>query len=331
MPATPHPLPCSSSARRWARPASRGSTPRSSTTSRPRGRRSSSSTGAPAASSGRRSRSTRRASRAPRATSCCCSGAEPSMRWRTFCKLIVDLAEALGDADGRHARRAAGRRAALAPGPDHRAVLRRGPRPARRPAAHRPTRGRPASSACSTPPARRPACRPRRCGRRCPTTWPPPPTRRPRSRWCASSRASSASRSTRGELESAAADYERQVSLAVQSDPDVQAFVERLEQAAEEEEPTVSPQDCPPATPSPASSSASCASAARRPADPARPVCAFASSAVGWPAAVRGASRPGHRGRGVRRRSRESRRSPCQFCNTPGRPAGGGPGNTSHR
>src|SRR3712207_7160349 len=34
-----------------------------------------------------------------------------------------------------------------------------------------------------------------------------------------------------GELESAAGDYERQVNLAVQSDPDVQAFVERLEQA----------------------------------------------------------------------------------------------------
>jgi proteasome assembly chaperone (PAC2) family protein len=39
-----------------------------------------------------------------------------------------------------------------------------------------------------------------------------------------------------GELESAAVDYERQVSLAVQSDPDVQAFVERLERAAAEEE-----------------------------------------------------------------------------------------------
>jgi proteasome assembly chaperone (PAC2) family protein len=33
-------------------------------------------------------------------------------------------------------------------------------------------------------------------------------------------------------LETAAADYERQVNLAVQSDPDVQAFVERLEQAS---------------------------------------------------------------------------------------------------
>jgi predicted ATP-grasp superfamily ATP-dependent carboligase len=34
------------------------------------------------------------------------------------------------------------------------------------------------------------------------------------------------------ELEGAAADYERQVNVAVQSDPEVQAFVERLEQAA---------------------------------------------------------------------------------------------------
>jgi predicted ATP-grasp superfamily ATP-dependent carboligase len=37
------------------------------------------------------------------------------------------------------------------------------------------------------------------------------------------------------ELEEAAGDYERQVGLAVQSDPDVQAFVERLEQLAEDE------------------------------------------------------------------------------------------------
>ena len=37
------------------------------------------------------------------------------------------------------------------------------------------------------------------------------------------------------ELETAAAEYERQVNVAVQSDPDVQAFVERLEQAAGED------------------------------------------------------------------------------------------------
>jgi predicted ATP-grasp superfamily ATP-dependent carboligase len=48
-----------------------------------------------------------------------------------------------------------------------------------------------------------------------------------------------------GELERAAADYERQVSLAVQSDPDVQAFVERLERAAEEEEQDLDPQQLP--------------------------------------------------------------------------------------
>jgi len=45
-------------------------------------------------------------------------------------------------------------------------------------------------------------------------------------------------------LESAAADYERQVGLAVQSDPDIQAFVERLEQAAETDEES-SPEDVP--------------------------------------------------------------------------------------
>ena len=40
------------------------------------------------------------------------------------------------------------------------------------------------------------------------------------------------------ELESSAVDYERQVSRAVEMDPDVQAFVERLERAADEEEAT---------------------------------------------------------------------------------------------
>ncbi len=38
------------------------------------------------------------------------------------------------------------------------------------------------------------------------------------------------------DLESAAVDYERQVSRAVELDPEVQAFVERLERAADEEE-----------------------------------------------------------------------------------------------
>src|SRR5262245_34333810 len=38
------------------------------------------------------------------------------------------------------------------------------------------------------------------------------------------------------ELESAATEFERQVGIAVQSDPEIQAFVERLEQAAESEQ-----------------------------------------------------------------------------------------------
>lgn len=42
------------------------------------------------------------------------------------------------------------------------------------------------------------------------------------------------------ELESAAADYERQVGLAVQSDPDIQAFVERLELASDSEGQSIS-------------------------------------------------------------------------------------------
>ena len=47
-----------------------------------------------------------------------------------------------------------------------------------------------------------------------------------------------------GELETAAGDYERQVNAAVQSDPDVQAFVERLEQAADDE-PSLDPAQVP--------------------------------------------------------------------------------------
>jgi len=47
------------------------------------------------------------------------------------------------------------------------------------------------------------------------------------------------------ELEQASTDYEHQVGLAVQSDPDIQAFVERLERAAENEHEEISPEDLP--------------------------------------------------------------------------------------
>jgi predicted ATP-grasp superfamily ATP-dependent carboligase len=43
------------------------------------------------------------------------------------------------------------------------------------------------------------------------------------------------------ELETAAADYDRQVNVAVQSDPEVQAFVERLEQAAGDDDEAAGP------------------------------------------------------------------------------------------
>jgi proteasome assembly chaperone (PAC2) family protein len=46
-------------------------------------------------------------------------------------------------------------------------------------------------------------------------------------------------------LEEAAVDYERQVSRAVEMDPEVQAFVERLEKAADEEEGSTDPSDLP--------------------------------------------------------------------------------------
>jgi predicted ATP-grasp superfamily ATP-dependent carboligase len=47
------------------------------------------------------------------------------------------------------------------------------------------------------------------------------------------------------DLETATVEYERQVNLAVRSDPDVQAFVERLEEAATEESDDVDPTDLP--------------------------------------------------------------------------------------
>ena len=194
------------------------------------------------------------------------------MRWRTFCTLIVDLAEALGTQTRRHARRAAGRRPAHAAGADHRAVLRRGARPAPRAPAVRRLRGpdrHRRRAARRLPGGRHPVGL--ACGRASRTTSRRRRTRRRRSRSCASSRASSASRSTPRSSRPPAADYERQVSLAVQSDPDVQAFVERLERAAEEEEEERARRTCPPATSSRASSSASCASAGRaRRTEPAR-------------------------------------------------------------
>ena len=169
-------------------------------------------------------------------------GAEPSLRWRTFCQLIVDLAEALGAqlvvtlgallADVPHTRpvpiTGLSSDDALVDRLGAAAVRLRGPDRDRRRAAQRLPGGRHAVGVA--------------CGRASRTTSRPRRTRRRRSRSCASSRALVGVSVDAEELERAAADYERQVSLAVQSDPDVQAFVERLERAAEEEEQEMGPQ-----------------------------------------------------------------------------------------
>ena len=54
-----------------------------------------------------------------------------------------------------------------------------------------------------------------------------------------------------GELEESAADYDRQVNAAVASDPEVKAFVERLEQTMDEAEEDAPPQHIPSGAPIP--------------------------------------------------------------------------------
>jgi predicted ATP-grasp superfamily ATP-dependent carboligase len=171
-------------------------------------------------------------------------GAEPSMRWRTFCRLIVDLAEALGTqlvvtlgallADVPHSR----------PVPitglssDDALVQRLGLQPS---GYEGPTgivgvlhsacqeTGLPSASLWASVPHYVAAA-------------PNPKAALALVRKLESLVGVSVDAE---ELEHSAADYERQVSLAVQSDPDVQAFVERLERAAAEEEEEIGPQDLP--------------------------------------------------------------------------------------
>ena len=186
------------------------------------------------------------AARAPRAPRdlVLVQGAEPSMRWRAFCRLVVDLAEALGTqlvvtlgallADVPHSR----------PVPitglssDESLVERLGLAPS---SYEGPTgivgvlhsacqeAGMPSASLWASVPHYVAAA-------------PNPKAALALVRKLESLVGVSVDAE---ELENAAADYERQVSLAVQSDPDVQAFVERLERAAEEEEPEIRPQDLP--------------------------------------------------------------------------------------
>jgi predicted ATP-grasp superfamily ATP-dependent carboligase len=163
------------------------------------------------------------------------SGSEPSMRWRTFCRLIIDLAEALGTqlvvsmgallADVPHSRPVNISGLASDPGLTERLGL--------TPVTYEGPTGITGvlHNACAN------------SGIPTASLWASVP------HYVAAAPNPKAALALvrkleqlvgvsvdAGELESAAADYERQVSLAVQSDPDVQAFVERLEQAVQEEE-----------------------------------------------------------------------------------------------
>ena len=163
------------------------------------------------------------------------SGNEPSMRWRTFCKLILDLAEALGT------QMVVSLGALLADVPHSRPVgitgLSSDPSLVRRlnltPTSYEGPTG--------IVGVLHDACQ--RAGMPSVSLWASVP------HYVAAAPNPKAAlalvRSLEqlvgvsvdaGELETQAGEYERQVNLAVQSDPDVQAFVERLEQAVEEEE-----------------------------------------------------------------------------------------------
>jgi len=172
------------------------------------------------------------------------SGPEPSMRWRTFTKIIVDLAEALGVqlvatlgallADVPHSR------------PVHISGLASDDALTRRLGIQPATYEGPTGitgvlhSACAE------------AGLPSASLWASVPhyvaaAPTPKAALALVRRLEGLVGVTvdASELESAAGDYERQVSLAVQSDPDVQAFVERLERAAEAEDEAVDPSDLP--------------------------------------------------------------------------------------
>ena len=163
------------------------------------------------------------------------TGSEPSFRWRTFCQLVVELAEALGTqlvvtlgallADVPHTRPISVTGLSSDPGAG-------GPARAWRPSSYEGPTGIVGILHAACQQAGLPSA----------SLWAAVPhyiaaTPNPKA-------ALALVRKLEGlvgvavdgsELESASADYDRQVNVAVQSDPDVQAFVERLEQAAGEE------------------------------------------------------------------------------------------------
>ena len=160
-------------------------------------------------------------------------GVEPNYRWRTFTGLVTGLAQRPRRRARRHARGAARRRAAHAARARDRRRDRSGARRGARAPARRATRARPASSACSTTPAASAGSARSASGPPCPTT--------SRSRRARAPRARSASRLGDllgvpidiAELVEAEEEYAAQVSEAVASDAETQAYVEELERRAD--------------------------------------------------------------------------------------------------
>jgi proteasome assembly chaperone (PAC2) family protein len=172
------------------------------------------------------------------------SGPEPSMRWRTFCRLIVDLAEALGT------QLVVTLGALLADVPHSRPVPITGLSSDEALVGRLGLPGTTYEGPTGIVGVLHAACQ--QAGIPSASLWASVPhyvaaAPNPKAALALVRKLESLVGVTvdGSELESASADYERQVSLAVQSDPDVQAFVERLEKAAAEEEDEIRAQDLP--------------------------------------------------------------------------------------
>ena len=122
------------------------------------------------------------------------NGIEPNLRWRSFCRELLELRRAARCDEGHHARRAAHRHAAHPSHAGERHLLRQGVGGGDATWSRPPTRARPASSGCSRTPASRPVSRRSRSGRRCRTTSRRRACRRRRWRCCTASRRCSTSR-----------------------------------------------------------------------------------------------------------------------------------------
>jgi proteasome assembly chaperone (PAC2) family protein len=172
------------------------------------------------------------------------SGPEPSMRWRTFCQTVVELAEALG------AQLVVTLGALLADVPHSRPVSVTGQASdlglIERMDLQAPTYEGPTGitgvlhAACAD--AGLPSC----------SLWAAVPhyvavVPNPKGALAILRRLETlvGVNVDASSLEEAATDYERQVSRAVEMDPEVQAFVERLEKAADEEEAAPDPSQLP--------------------------------------------------------------------------------------